>query len=117
MLKQQTIKLNHQLKYLSPCDFSPVEAKFTFLCRSRMLPVGENYKKGAKNNPPCPLCKTDEDTQKHLMVCAKFNSGTVSATNIPIYDDLFDTNLEKQLTVAQILRKNLQTRNKMLKPQ
>ena len=77
-------------KYLSPWNFSPVEAKYTFLCRSGMLPFGENYKKGAKKNPHYPLCKTEEDTQKHLLVCPKFNLGTVSATNFPVYDDLFN---------------------------
>ena len=116
MLHIEYEKLTMQ-KYLAPSIFSPVEAKFTLLCSSRMLPVGENYKQGKKINPPCPLCKTEEDTQKHLMVCSKLNCNTVATNTNPAYDDLFDKNPEKQLAVAQILRKNLQIRNKILNQQ
>ena len=55
-----------------------------------MLPVGENYKQGKKKNPPWPLCKNAEDTQKHILVCPNLNCGTVSTDNNLSYDDLFD---------------------------
>ena len=42
--------------YLKSPDITPDLAKFTFLCRSRIINVGANYKQG-KKNPICPLCK------------------------------------------------------------
>ena len=49
-------------------------AKFTFMCRARMMTVGANYKQGV-DNPICPVCKveTELDSQTHLMVCKKLN--------------------------------------------
>ena len=65
----------HEMQdYLVPSNISQEVAKFTFLCRTRMLPVGANFKQGGKTkNPFCPVCKivTEYDYQTHLMWCKK----------------------------------------------
>ena len=59
-------------KYLEPSKFSNDLRKFTFLARSRMLDVGNNFKKGNKEiTKHCPVCddKDTRDSQEHLMFC------------------------------------------------
>ena len=96
-------------------DITPDLAKFTFLCRSRMINVGANYKQG-KKNPICPLCKlaSENDTQKHLMWCTELNDNIVATKNIPEYDNLFKSSLNKKIAVVKILKENLKQRNKIL---
>ena len=52
--------------YFYPNQMPTQLAKFTFLCRSRMLCVGANYKAGI-SRPLCPLCNTEYDSQSHLL--------------------------------------------------
>ena len=70
-----TNKLSTQLK------------KFTFLCRSRMLAVGANFKAG-NQKPLCPICKVAYDSQCHLLVCDKLLGNKSICEVIPQYDDL-----------------------------
>ena len=95
--------------YLKSADNSPDLARFAFLCRSRMLEVGANFKQGQKF-PICPVCKidTEYDSQYHLMVCTRLNDNVVTSHTIPEYDDLFKTELEKKM--VNVLKENFQTR-------
>ena len=104
--------------YLVPSNIPTEVAKFTFLCRSRMLQVGANFKKGGKKDPTCPVCKigTEYDSQPHLMVCTKLSVHTL-VNQIPQYDELFGRNLDQKLAIVHILKRNLEERNKILKEQ
>ena len=108
----------HEMQdYLVPSNISQEVAKFTFLCRTRMLPVGANFKQGGKTkNPFCPVCKivTEYDSQTHLMWCKKLNVNLVANQKIPQYDDLFNKSLKRKISVVQLLRKNLQKRNNII---
>ena len=101
--------------YLLPSSVSAEAAKFAFLCRSRMVQVGETFKQG-RNSTVCPLCKNDSesDSQQHLMKCVKLNQNDVVDEYIPAYDDLFSRNLEKKRIIVEILRKKLKERKKIL---
>ena len=100
--------------YLLPSNISSEMAKFTFLCRSRMLAVGANFKEGRKN-PFCPVCKivTVYDSQNHLMLCTKLNVNIVTIQQMPEYDDLFKSTLKKKMYVVKVLRENFQKRTKL----
>ena len=90
--------------YLVPSSINPELAKFTFLCRSRMIAVGANFKEGAKN-PSCPLCeKSEYDSQNHLLFCDKLNANVVSTEKISHYDDLFKPELKEKIAVARLHR-------------
>ena len=101
--------------YFYPSTFSAEVAKFAFLCRSRMVLVGENFKQGRKSTI-CPLCKnvSESDSQQHLMICANLKLSYVVDENIPNYEDLFSKSLEKKMIIVEILRKNLNERTKIL---
>ena len=88
-------------------------SKFTFLCRSRMLNVGANFKAG-NARPICPLCKADYDSQNHLLVCPKLNDKNAISQSIPSYDDLFCENLRKKIAVVRILFEKFQIRKKLI---
>ena len=101
--------------YLKPSMFPADLAKFTFLCRSRMLAVGENYRQG-NNFTTCPLCQnyTEADSQLHLLKCVELNSETIVNTKFPVYEDLFGQNIERKLNVAAVLKKNYSERVKLI---
>ena len=108
-IQYRTLKMQD---YLVPSNIPTEVAKFTFLCRSRMLQVGANFKMGGKKKPTCPVCKigTEYDSQPHLMLCPKLIVNTQ-------YDELFGNNLDQKLAVVHLLTRNLEERNKILKEQ
>ena len=119
-LKGGHSKVSHiqydQLKmqdYFTTNQLSTQMKKFTFLCRSRMLAVGANYKAG-NQKPTCPICKIAYDSQCHLLVCEKLLENTI-CDNLPKYEDLFSQNLERKIAVVRILNENFKTREKILK--
>ena len=101
--------------YLKPSIFSSDLAKFTFLCRSRMLLVGENYKHG-QNVTTCPLCNdhSKSDSQLHLLKCSKLNISNIVDKRAPDYEDLFCQNTTKKHTVAEFLKQNFTKRTKLI---
>ena len=101
--------------YLQPNMFPADLAKFTFLCRSRLLTVGENYRQG-QNMTTCPLCQnyTEADSQLHLLKCVKLNSKTIVNTKSPVYEDLFGQSIDRNLIVAAFLKRNYSERVKLI---
>ena len=100
--------------YFNPNQMPTQLAKFTFLCRSRMLCVGANYKAGI-SRPLCPLCNTEYDSQSHLLECPRLNDENSMCHDIPKYEDLFCENISKKLTIVRILSEKFKTRTKLIK--
>ena len=102
--------------YLASTNNSPDLARFAFLCRSRMLEVGANYKQGLKY-PICPVCEidTEYDSQYHLMLCTRLNENVASSQSSPKYDDLLKPDFDKKMAVVHILKDNFQKRKEILK--
>ena len=93
-------------------------AKFAFQWRARMVNVGANYKEGGRIKfPTCPVClnPTEYDSQQHLLVCKSVNINIFTNQNPSSYDDLFGKNLENRMLVVNMLRKNYQKRNQLIK--
>jgi hypothetical protein len=89
-------------------------AKFTFLCITRMLQVGVNFK-GKNSNPVCPLCQIDYDSQNHLLECPKLVDLNLICQNKVLYEDLFSPDLVKMMLVVTNLNQNYKKRLKLLK--
>ena len=102
-------------KYLEPNKHSTQLGKFTFLVRSRMLEVAENFKNGKKSSK-CPVCEEESstDSQPHLFLCPKLTKNQVAKNSLR-YENLFEDNLEAQTDVTQILQNNFKERKKKLK--
>ena len=102
--------------YFKPDTFSADLAKFTFLCRSRMLLVGENFKHGQQDITICPLCNitTELDSQQHLLLCVKLNANNIVDENPPKYEDLFCQSSKKMRKVTEFLKVNFKKRTKLL---
>ena len=96
-------------EYLLPNKMQSQEAKFAFLSRTRMIPVGANFK-AEKSFPKCPY-----DSQMHLLFCPKLTDPNKICQDSFEYDDLFGKNLQKQVVVTRKLRENLKKRQKLLK--
>ena len=99
--------------YFLPNKMPTTLAKFTFLCRTRMVQVGANFKAG-NNFPLCPLCKIQYDSQKHLLDCSKLTEANTICSEVPQYDDLFSKDLKKMLNVTQNLKEKFSRRQKLL---
>ena len=90
--------------------------KFIFLLRSRMLDVKCNYRgRYLHSNTLCPVCKKEEDTQAHILVCAELNVENEIVTKTVEYNDLFSEKLADKLSVAQVIKERYKRRNKILK--
>ena len=101
--------------YLKPNNASIEESKFTFLARSRMIDVRNNYKGNYTHTDTlCPLGCLDEDTQQHLLVCEELVETNALVSEVPDYEHLFGDILEKQLNISRILKSQFKTRKKML---
>ena len=88
--------------YLAPNKLSTHEARFIFQLRSRMVDLKANFR-GKHLYWLCPVCKSNEDSQQHLLVCPELNEEDV--INLPNYDDLFSDNLEDKSNISRILKK------------
>ena len=99
--------------YFLPGRISTQLAKFAFVCRTRMLRVGANYK-GKTTRPLCPMCKVEYDSQSHLLACSKLNDNSPVCQDLPYYDDLFGKNIIKQVAVVRKLHQHLKRRQKFL---
>ena len=100
-------------EHFLPNKMSTQLAKFTFLARTRMIPVGANFKAG-NPFPKCPLCKVEYDSQKHLLFCPKLTEENTVCQDIFNYDDLFGKNLQKKIVITSKLHENLQKRKKLM---
>ena len=105
-------------KYLVPLETSVKMAKFIFHARSRMLDVKNNYKNRKYTDMLCPICCDPEstDSQQHLLVCQDLvEADLVSPGSRLCYDDLFSTDVQKQVAVATLLEKRFSNRRTLLK--
>ena len=83
---------------------------FKFKLRTRMLNLGFNY--GKKFS--CKICKLGNDDQQHLLQCIKLKMKYPFITENINYNDIFNTNAEKQENAGNILEKLFRTRIEIL---
>ena len=100
--------------YFQPQKMHTQLAYFSFICRTRMLQVGANFK-GKNSNPVCPLCQIDYDSQNHLLECPKLVDLNLICQNKVLYEDLFSPDLVKMTLVVTNLNQNYKKRLKLLK--
>ena len=93
--------------YLKSDKISTKRKKILFKFRTRMVNVGHNF--GNKNK--CPLCKTEEDTQKHMLECfvMKLNCPEIYHSK-QTYDDIFNLNEDILVNMAELCEKAIRTR-------
>jgi hypothetical protein len=84
--------------FLSPNSSSIDECKYIFLLRSRMLDVKCNYRgRYIHSNTLCPVCKKEEDTQAHILVCAQLNVEDEIVSKTVEYHHLFSEKLADKI--------------------
>ena len=98
-------------EYLKPNQISIQEAKFIFLLRTRMLDVKCNFR-NKYSDVKCPNCESD-DSQAHILQCEKLVDTTSIASDLPKYENIFEANCEKVLSVSRIISQNFSKRNKL----
>ena len=77
--------------------------RFVFSLRCRRLQVRKKFKSSyASLN--CELCDLHDDLQKNLLICTKLTEDKCLVASSPTYEDLFSSDVEKQIKIAIILR-------------
>ena len=100
-------------EYLLPNKLDLRLSKFVFMLRSRMLDVRCNFK-NKYSDTLCPLCKADQDTQQHLMVCSVLEEPDV-VREVPLYEELLQNNTKKISQIATILKRKFERRQELMK--
>ena len=73
--------------------------------RLNMLPIYGNYKHDLSLPRPCPLCKREDDTTEHMILCRE-----VGCDNIAL-EDLFDQdNVELWNQINEVIKHNVEKR-------
>ena len=76
--------------------------------RSSMLDIPENFKSSTDlNRDNCLLCKDQNLTQEHLLVCKELNANSISSREQNLeYKDLFTNKTEKVKEKTAIIFRN-----------
>ena len=96
-------------QYLESKYLNVHETKFMFSLRSRMIDVKVNYRE-KHAHVLCPCCKMEDDSQEHLLSCSKIKAEGTLVSSVPVYQDLFGSNIEKQVNLTRILKKRFEQR-------
>ena len=108
--------IHHQLNiqpYLKAGKMNNMQRKFLFQLRARMLDLKVNFQ-GSHSNLQCELCGKHEDNQESLLTCEKLMDSSGLVGDLPVYNDLFEQDVEKQFQISAILKKKFDMRNKLL---
>ena len=106
-------KLGLQTYLSSDSSLTIKEKSFIFSARARMIDVKANFKVG-KTNLRCRKCLKEEETQSHILECPELMDNSVMiGSDIPKYEDLFSTDVDKVEVIGKIL---LQKFHKLVTP-
>ena len=107
--KLKNISCRFQLKeYLTTNRLSTSEKQLLFKLRTRMIPVKCNFPSMYKDNLFCQLCNTDtNESQEHVYICPSL---VTHSNDLVRYTDIYDENLEKQITAVKLWSMLLKTR-------
>ena len=108
-----TYKKYQMQEYLVSSLLETREKKFLFQVRLRMLNVKTNFR-NSLTDLSCPLCKHEEDTQKHLLRCPFLSTNQPVLSN-PEYTHIFNSDVNKQINITRIFMGLWKMRKKMVK--
>ena len=104
--------------YITDASFSSEEKQILFKLRTRMVEVKENFK-SRHSDTICSLCFDHVESQKYLLDCPVLinNCSDLYNDSFVKYEDLFSSEIEKQLKATKLFDAVLETRNKLLEIQ
>ena len=102
-----------QQPYLKPNQMVSID-EFIFLLRTRMLDIKTNYR-NKYSDVICPICKSADDEQAHLLVCKELTQGTELVDPTMKYENFSYTNLEEILKVSRMIQLKFKRRKDLIK--
>ena len=112
----KVLHINHKAlemqNYLKPENVNSIQmSKFVFSARTRMLDLGANFPKKYEGKTKCRLGCDQLDSQEHLLDCPHLiENEIIVASNEVVYEDLFSSEVHKQLKIAAILESKFRLR-------
>ena len=103
-------QLKHQ-EYLKSDQISVTKKKLLFKFRTRMVNVGQNF----GNTKPCPFCKIDDDSQKHMMECfvMKLKNPKIFH-NDQCYENIYNLTSKNLANFAELCQQAIRTRELLM---
>ena len=89
-------------KYIEEMDASA--AVQVLKTRLNMLPIYGNYKGDLSLPRPCPLCKLEDDTTEHMVMCKEIEDSNLSPEN------LMEEDAEMWTQINEVLHHNIEKR-------
>ena len=108
-IKYKNLKIQ---KYLTTKKITSKNKKLLFKLRCGMVNVGRNF--GRNGN--CQLCKSEEDSQQHLIECEKIkeiNKEIKENTKVK-HDDIYSKSIKKKISAVKLFSKAISVRNQLL---
>ena len=84
--------------------------KFLFRLRTRMVNVPHNFGKKKR----CKICFTGDDDQCHLLKCLRIKLVYPELLQNLNYNDIFDTDINKQAEIAKIIERAYRLREEII---
>ena len=104
-------------KHYKDPRFTPDLANLLFKFRTRTYLVKNNFRNNYRNtNILCPVCEIEDDTQEHLLKCAKIKEkyGKNITNNI---DEIFSADTDTLYNISVTLKDIVEIRNSILNPE
>ena len=90
----------------SGINISIEEKKWLFKCSIEDIELNKNHR-WKKNKTLCTFCETLEITQQNLIECKNLSGRNQLVKNAPIYEDISQEDIEKQISISRIMKNNL----------
>ena len=104
LLKYEKLKIQEYLNS-SNLNISVNEKKWLFKCRVEDIDLPSNSR-WRNEDTFCKNCLTIEMNQSNLLSCQYLLEKNKITEEIPLYEDIFQEDISKQMTVCRILKKN-----------
>ena len=113
-IKHAKLEIQRYLK-ANKMKLSQEEAITIFKMRSRVSNVKVNFR-GKYESFQCDVCEEEvEETQEHLIKCKEINKKKKIIGKMPLYEKLFESNVENLKEIAKCFMENMKIRDKLVR--
>ena len=113
LLKHEFLKMN---KYFLQNEMKPSKEtiQMVFKLRSRVTNLKTNLQ-GMYDSYECTACGKEDENQKHILECEEILKRNKELKEYPVYEKIFEGNVNEQIYIAKIFQENMQIKENMMK--
>jgi hypothetical protein len=113
LLKHEFLKMK---KYFLQNEMKPSKEtiQMVFKLRSRVTNLKTNLQ-GMYDSYECTACGKEGENQKHILECEEILKRNKELKEYPVYEKIFEGNVNEQIYIAKIFQENMQIKENMMK--